>query len=280
MNFHQLPTKHVDQISLNVSNLDRSISFYEEILAFKVLENNEREAILSFDGKTPVLTLVVPDNVAPINYRNTGLYHVAYLLPSRKDLADCVFYFINKRIPVQGASDHGVSEAFYLADPDGNGIEIYADRHPDQWRWSGSLVNMVTEPMQIEDLLTERSEEGWKGCPEDTVIGHVHLQVDNLKPIREFYIDLLQFDVVAEYGPQALFISDQKYHHHIALNIWHSSGGNKKKENEVGLNWYSIKMTEDEREKIKSSLEQAGYMVIEENNRYIVEDPAGITIHF
>ncbi|MGM8214971.1 VOC family protein [Bacillaceae bacterium W0354] len=149
-----------------------------------------------------------------------------------------------------------------------------------EWQWNNGRVNMYTDSLNLEELLQHQTDEGWQGFPEGSVIGHIHLKVHDLNVVREFYCDLLNFDVVAEYGPQALFISDKGYHHHIGLNIWQSAGGQKKLEKEVGLNWYSIKMTEDERQDIKKKLEQKGYLIEELKGSFVVEDPAGIKIYF
>lgn len=274
MSFHKLPTKHIDQLSLNVSNLDQSITFYREMLGMKLLEQSDRQAVFTFDGKNPILTIEQPNDVKPLDRRKTGLFHVAYLVPTRADLANVVYHFWRNQLPVQGASDHRVSEALYLADPDGNGIEIYRDRDPEEWKWQGNEVVMDTIPLDIQGLLKERTEEGWDGFTSDSMIGHIHLQVDDLKDVQPFY-EKLGFDVVAKYGPQALFMSDNRYHHHIGLNVWNSRGGTKRDDHEVGLNWYSIKMTEGDRHHVKESF---GEQVQDTEAGYFLEDPAGITI--
>ena len=280
MSFHKLPTKHVNELSLNVSDLERSLSFYEHVLGFSILNKKANQATMTVDGETPILNLIQPENVRQLNARKTGLYHAAYLLPSRSDLADFLLFAIENRIPLQGASDHGVSEAIYLADPDGNGIEIYSDRQEEEWEWQNNRVHMITEALQADHLVQDKSDDGWLGAPKETVIGHVHLQVHNLEQIQKFYVNYFDFNVVLNYGAHALFISDNNYHHHIGLNVWNSMNGAKKEADEVGLNWYSIKMTEDDRQVVKDKLIKANIQVEEQAGRYIVEDPAGITIRF
>ncbi|RPF54072.1 VOC family protein [Aquisalibacillus elongatus] len=276
MTYHKLPTKYIDQISLNVTDIERSVMFYRDVLGMNLLSHTIQRAVFSFEGETPVLTIVQPDDVKTLDRGKTGLFHIAYLVPSRSDLADVVYYFWKNQLPVQGASDHYVSEAFYLSDPDGYGIEIYRDREPNEWKWNGEHVEMATVPLDIEDLLKERSEEGWTGFPKDSTIGHIHLQVHDLQAVKPFY-ETLGFDVVANYGAQALFMADQYYHHHIGLNTWGSRNGEPKHDDEVGLNWYSVKMTEQDREQVKENLER---QVQEQNGQYIAKDPAGIEVRF
>ncbi|GEL77292.1 VOC family protein [Tenuibacillus multivorans] len=276
MNYHQLPTKYIDQLSLNVSDIQRSIDFYSNTIGMQVLENGDRKAVMTFDGEQPILTLVQPESVNPLDRRKTGLFHVAYLVPTRSDLANAVYYFWKNQLPIQGASDHRVSEALYLADPDGNGIEIYRDREPNEWKWNNERVEMDTIPLDVNGILQERTDEGWNGFPKDSKIGHIHLQVHDIASVQPFY-EALGFDVVAEYGPQALFMADQKYHHHIGMNVWNSRNGEKKLENDIGLNWYSVKMTEEDRQKAKENLSD---QVSEAEGHYVVEDPAGIKVKF
>ncbi len=253
MSYHELPTKYIDQISLSVSNLEKSITFYKDILGMNLLSQTDDQAIFSFDGETPILTIEQVEYVKPLDRRKTGLFHIAYLVPTREDLANIVYHFWRNQLPVQGASDHKVSEALYLADPDGNGIEIYRDRDPEEWDWNGEEVVMDTIPLDIEGLLKERTEEGWTGFPSESTIGHIHLQIHDLPSVQPFY-EKLGFEVVAKYGPQALFMSDDKYHHHIGLNVWNSRNSEAKSDDEVGLNWFSVKMTDGDRDKVKKLL--------------------------
>ncbi|TFB19219.1 VOC family protein [Filobacillus milosensis] len=274
MSYHKLPTKYIEQISLNVSDITRSKEFYINKLGMKLLNEEDHKATLSFDNQTPAVELVQPENVVPLDRSKTGLFHVAFLVPSKTDLANVVYYLWKNQIPIQGASDHLVSEALYLQDPDGNGIEIYRDRPHEEWKWKNDHVVMDSVPLDVEGLLQERSETGWKGFPENTVIGHIHLQVHNLEEVRPFY-EKLGFDIVAEYGPQALFMADNHYHHHIGLNVWNSRNGEKKHNNEIGLNWYSIQMTKEERKEIRKRLD-----IELSGGLYTVEDPSGIKIKF
>ncbi|PKR77095.1 glyoxalase [Halalkalibacillus sediminis] len=279
MNFHQLPTKHIEKISLNVTDLEKSIEFYKHILGFDILTKHENHVELTLDGERALVELVQPANAEPLDPNKTGLFHVAYLVPKRADLANALYYFLSEEFPIQGASDHGVSEAIYLADPDGNGIEIYADRDEKDWKWSAGQVKMMTEPIQSEELIARRTPGGWNGLPQETTIGHIHLQVHNLALAEPFYRKI-GFEKVANYGSQAFFIADQKYHHHIGLNIWRSANSQPKESTEAGLNWFRVKMTESERKNTLRGLLELDYDVNQSLDYYEVRDPSGIIVHF
>ena len=153
-NFHQKPITFVGEVSINVMELDNAITFYQEIIGFQVLEQTERKAVLTTDGKTPLLTLEQPANVIPKEGRTSGLYHFALLLPTRADLSVFLRHLLQTGYRF-GASDHYVSEALYISDPDGNGIEVYWDRPSSEWTWSNGEVAMATEPLDGESLLAE-----------------------------------------------------------------------------------------------------------------------------
>ena len=275
MNFHQEPVTFVGQVNLKVQNLERSIAFYKDVIGFRVLEQNDRTASLTADGKTVLLSIEQPDHVVPKQGRTTGLYHFALLLPQRADLGNILKHFIQIGYPLQGASDHFVSEAIYLADPDGNGIEVYADRAPSKWDWSKNEVVMATEPLDAQDLLTEALGD-WNGLPAGTVMGHIHLHVSELKKTEEFYTKGLGFEVVNRYGNQALFISDGKYHHHIGLNTWNGVGAPAPLPNSVGLESYTLMLpTEEKRDKMIDQLKSIGAFITVENGILITLDPSG-----
>ena len=153
MGFHTKPTTFVGHVKIKVENLERSLTFYQDVLGFDILEQTNSTATLTTDGKTSILSLEQPENVIPKQGRTTGLYHFAILLPERSDLANIVVHFVEKGIRF-AASDHLVSEALYLDDPDGNGIEIYSDRDPSVWKWDRNEVAMTTIRLDIQNLLT------------------------------------------------------------------------------------------------------------------------------
>jgi catechol 2,3-dioxygenase len=275
MGFHREPNTFVDQLNLKVENLERSLQFYQEVIGFQILERNERVVKLTADGITTLLTIEQPEKAMAKQPHTTGLYHFALLLPNRSDLADIVQYFIKIGMRF-GSSDHLVSEALYLSDPDKNGIEIYVDRPSSQWDWNKGEVEMAVDPLDFENLLTVVTQEPWTGLPDGTVMGHIHLHVSELKKIEEFYTKGLGFEVVNRYGTQALFIATGKYHHHIGLNTWAGEGIPAPAENSVGLNWYSIVLPNEEaRKQVVTQLENIGTSVKEENGFFVTKDPSG-----
>ncbi|MED4402269.1 VOC family protein [Metabacillus fastidiosus] len=279
MNFHQKPVTFVGQVNLKVQNLERSLAFYQKVIGFKVLEQTETSVSLTADGKTVLLSIQQPNNIVPKQERTTGLYHFALLLPRRSDLAKIVQHFIGIGLRF-GSSDHLVSEALYLSDPDGNGIEIYIDRDPSEWKWGNEEVEMAVDPLNFVSLLAEGKQQSWKGLPAATVMGHIHLHVSELKKTEEFYIKGLGFEVVNRYGAQALFISDSKYHHHIGLNTWNGVGAPAPSPNSVGLESFTLMLpNEEKRNKIITQLNSIGVSVTEENNSFITSDPSGNRIY-
>lgn len=276
MEFHQKPHIFVSQVEIKVENLERSLDFYKKMIGFQVLEESENKATLTANGETALLTIVQPENAVSKKTRTTGLYHYALLLPNRSDLARVLQHLMQHRYPLQGASDHLVSEALYLADPDGNGIEIYTDRPASDWNWKSKEVVMSSERLDIENLLTEAEGEMWGGLPTETLMGHIHLHVSELSKTEEFYVKGLGFTVVNRYGQQALFISTGEYHHHIGLNTWNGVGAPAPVENSVGLNWFSLEFPDEEsREMIVGQLANIGASVHELNGVFETRDPSG-----
>ncbi|WP_059173130.1 VOC family protein [Bacillus sp. FJAT-27445] len=274
MNFHREPATFVGQVNLKVQDLNRSISFYKEVIGFTVLNQYERKANLTADGKTVLLTIEQPEAVGPNQAGTTGLYHFALLLPKRSDLASIVSHFMNigQRI---GSSDHLVSEALYLSDPDGNGIEIYIDRDPSEWKWSGPEVDMAVDPLDFAGLLSGGIAK-WEGLPAETVMGHIHLHVAELRKVEEFYTKGLGFEVVNRYGSQALFISTAKYHHHIGLNTWNGIGAPRPGKKSAGLESFTLVLPDDEsRAAVVANLKAIGADVTEEDGVFVTEDPSG-----
>ena len=278
--FHQPPAIYVNEVNIKVSNLARSIQFYEEIIGLKVLSQTETTANLTADGKTTLVSLTQIENALPKS-RTAGLYHFAILLPSRKNLAVFLRHLIQSGYPF-GAGDHLVSEALYLNDPDGNGIEVYSDRPASKWAWKDDLVIMSTEQIDAKGILAE-SQSPWNGLPAGTIMGHIHLHVSNLQEAEDFYTKGLGFDVVSYY-PQAVFMASEKYHHHIAINTWAGIGAPPTPENGVGLNWYEVVYpNENARKETDERLQSLGYEVEEESDYFVTSDPSGnnirLTVH-
>ncbi len=272
-NFHRKPNTFVGQVNINVTDLDSALAFYQDVIGFQVLEQTDRKAVLTTDGKTGLLTLEQPIDVTPKEARTSGLYHFALLLPTRADLSIFLQHLLQTGYRF-GASDHHVSEALYITDPDGNGIEVYRDRPSSEWTWSNGEVSMVTDPLNGESLLAESDSE-WNGLPADTVMGHIHLHVSDLQKAEEFYVKGLDFTVVSHY-PQAVFIATGRYHHHIAINTWQGVGAPAPKKNSVGLNWYTLVFPNEEaRGKAMEQLQEIGASVTAENDFFVTEDPSG-----
>lgn len=275
--YHESPVTYIRQVSINVVDLDRSIKFYKQVIGFQLLNQTDSQATLTANGTDPLLILNVPENPQPKQRQTTGLYHFAILLPERKDLAAFLQHIQHLNLPY-GASDHSVSEAIYLNDPDGNGIEVYRDRPDVKWQYEEDRLHMTTEPLDQVGLLQETVGE-WEKLPTDTMIGHIHLHVANLAISQTFYEDGLNFDLITTY-PGALFMSSGGYHHHLGLNIWNGEGAVRPKKNNAGLNFFTIVIKDEAtREQLKDNLEQMNVTVETFDNAYVVEDPSGNVIH-
>jgi catechol 2,3-dioxygenase len=264
-------------VNLKVQDLERSLQFYREIIGLKVLDRTEKTASLTADGKKPLVTIEQPEHVTPMRGRTTGLYHFALLLPTRRDLARITVHFAARQVYL-GSADHLVSEALYLWDPDGNGIEIYRDRDPSEWNWTRDEVDMAVDPLNFKDLLAGVShEDDWDVLPRETVMGHIHLHVADLEEAETFYVEGLGFEVVNRFGEQALFLSTGKYHHHIGINTWNGVGAPRPPETSVGLKSYTLVYPGAEaREAAADNLRRLGAAVdVAEDGAYATSDPSG-----
>jgi catechol 2,3-dioxygenase len=220
------PALRIASVALAVSELSRSADFYEQVLGLPVISRDSGGALLGPDPEHPLLALTASPEATPAPPGSTGLFHVAYLHPSRVELAATMRRVVDNRWRFDGASDHGVSEALYLSDPDGLGIEIYVDRRRELWDRpaDGHGVKMVTLPLDLDDLLGQGAPEATAAMPADAAIGHVHLKVADVPRAVAFYRDALGLEEQARL-PSAGFLSAGGYHHHIGLNSWQSQGG-------------------------------------------------------
>jgi len=207
-------------VHLTVSDLERSLAYYRKVVGLDVLEQDADRASLGADS-TELLGLVEQPGAQPSD-GYTGLFHFALLVPDRPALARWLTHAVRDEVPLTGLSDHYVSEAIYLRDPDRHGIEIYADRPRELWEGRVG-ERMTTEPLDVKDLLGE-ADGDFDGIPAGTTMGHVHLKVASIPQTVEFYRDLLGFDLVVERVPQAAFLSAGGYHHHLGANTWESAG--------------------------------------------------------
>lgn len=236
--FHDAQATQVTNIVLNVQDLNKMTSFYQNILGFSIKDQSSNQTIFNVGAHGHTLTLKRIEDGRKPAFREAGLFHIAYLLPSREDLANFLYHAAQKNIAV-GGGDHLVSEALYFADPEGNGIEVYHDRDKETWQWSNGFVKMDTLEVDANDLIAQRTNEGWQGWPDDGIIGHLHLKTHNLGEARAFYIDQLGLQHISNF-PQALFMSTQHYHHHIAANTWQSNQVRLDNDQSYGLSHIDI----------------------------------------
>lgn len=228
----------IGHVHLKVKDLNRMEAFYTKTIGFEVLKQEDSRVYLGVAPDHVLLILEHQPSYVVKPARTVGLYHFAILLPSRADLARALMHLAESRTPMQGASDHGFSEALYLADPEGNGIEIYADRPREQWEGRVDEVG-TTIALDVEDLLrTAAGDETWNGMPNGTIMGHIHLHVSDLSTVEAFYVERLGFDIMTVYGEQALFVAAGGYHHHIGLNTW--AGTAMPPADSTGLYAYSL----------------------------------------
>jgi catechol 2,3-dioxygenase len=229
------PDLRIGGVHLAVSDIARSADFYEHVLGLPPISRDPDKALLGGDPGRPALVLVALAHPTPVPVHRTGLFHVAWLHPSREALAATVRRVATARWPITGASDHGVSEALYLSDPDALGIEIYADRPREQWQPGpdGQGLNIVTLPLDLDDLLASSGGEA-PGGEEGMAVGHVHLKVADVARASAFYRDALGFDEKARL-PGAAFLAADGYHHHVGLNQWQSAGASTPPDSAPGL---------------------------------------------
>lgn len=265
-------------VKLRVKDLARAKDFYVKALGLSEIKQEDGALLLGASG-TPLVWLEehadarqLPSNSA------TGLYHFAILLPSRKELGFVLRNLIALGIDV-GQGDHLVSEAFYLSDPDGNGIEIYVDRPREDWTYDAAgNVNMATNAVDWQSMVAEAGEDVWHGMPASTVMGHVHFHVKTLEDGKRFYQEALGFDVMADWSRmKAMFLAAGGYHHHVGMNLWAGEGAPAVPEDAVGLDWWTLVYPDSaELTKAVETLRAKGYDV-KEGDAYYVTDESGIT---
>ena len=268
------PATQVGLVALTVADLDRSLTFYTEALGFALMQRDGATAILGA-GDAPLLALTELPGAQPWPGHYTGLYHFAILVPTRLDLARSLIRLLQVGLPFPGQADHAVSEALYLSDPDGNGIEIYRDRPRAEWTWQGDRVHMVTEPLDVRGILAEATAQPapWSGLPAGTRLGHMHLQVGNIEQAAEFYHGVLGFDITAQM-PSALFISAGGYHHHLGLNTWQSRGSGPAPAGTAGLRYFTLEMpSEEARAEVLARVAAAGLPSSQVAETVAVRDP-------
>lgn len=276
----QLPVETtVKQVQLNVANLDNMIDFYTKIIGLKLVERLGNQAMLSTQGSMEPLLLLEEHPEQLANSHTTGLYHTAFLLPSRKDLGNTLIWLLQNQQEL-GAADHGYSEALYLTDPEGNGIEIYHDKPMDDWdiRANGEIVG-VTEELDGA-AVAEAADGQWLGLAPGSRLGHIHLQVADLEETQRFY-EQLGFSLTSNFGRQAKFFAAGNYHHHIGTNTWAGRQLPLRSKDQLGLTTYTFQLPSKERvEELKVHLKEQQLLFEEQTNGVILADPNGMFIAF
>jgi catechol 2,3-dioxygenase len=271
------PDTHIGSVHLTVADLDQQQSFYEQAIGLRELGRDGQTVRLGPEGG-PVVLELTGDPDAPRRPRGTtGLYHFAILVPGRADLGQALRRVIDAGWRFTGASDHLVSEALYLNDPEGNGIEIYRDRSRDEWpRDDEGVIQMATLPLDLDGVLGEvdASIPAPAEMPAGTTIGHIHLNVANIPAAEDFYSGALGFDVMVRSYPGALFVAAGGYHHHIGLNTWESAGGQPPAPGSTGLRSFEIVLpSREEADRVAEHAHAAGADVTAGENGAIVLDP-------
>lgn len=267
-------------VQIRVSELERSILFYEKVVGLKLLSREKDRAELTADGRTPLLILRQIAAPRPLGRSSAaGLYHFAILLPDRPSLGLVLRNMIDAGIHI-GQGDHLVSEALYIQDPDNNGIELYADRPRSGWkRDSEGYYVMTTDPVDVDGLLAASAGLVWNGLPAGTVIGHVHFHVGNLERAKSFYCGVLGFELTAYYGGAALFVSAGGYHHHIGLNVWAGEGAAAAPADAPNIDFFTIVVpAPGDLEVIRQRAAAAGVETAGDSGMLTLTDPWNIGI--
>jgi catechol 2,3-dioxygenase len=270
------PATRMGAVHLTVASLERSLDYYGTSIGLAVLAQAAGRATLGA-GERRLLELTEVPGAQPAPGR-TGLFHFALLLPDRRSLALWVAHAVRERVRLAGASDHFVSEAIYLSDPDRHGIEIYADR--PRALWEGQVAErMGTDPLDLEGLLGELDDpvsEPFERQPDGTTMGHVHLQVSQIPPSVEFYRDVVGFGLMAEYGGQAAFLSAGGYHHHVGANTWRSGGAGPPAPGAAALRRFEIVLPDAaERDRLTKRIAASGQVLEDDPAGPLARDPSG-----
>jgi len=236
---------HIGPVGMVARDLDLLAGYYQNLLGLSVLERTPKLAKLGVNGVT-ILEIEHMPNAKPDDQRTAGLYHNAFLMPTRADLARWILHIAKNRVPVSGASDHDVSEAIYLDDPEGNGVEVYSDRKAESWRREGKTIFQKTDPLDIEAIVREvdPATATYSEAPGGLRVGHIHLRVGNTDQAEKFYCDILGMEVTRR-RTGATFISSGGYHHHVGANVWHSQGAGMRDKDRAGLAFFTIEAADD-----------------------------------
>ncbi len=271
------PTTHIGTVALTVNDLGFQTSFYERALGLRVLERDGQTVRLGPPEGPAILELSGDPDAPRRPHGTTGLYHFAVLVPSRPDLAQALRRVLEAGWRFTGASDHLVSEALYLNDPEGNGIEIYRDRPRDEWtRDDEGRLQMATLPLDLDGVMGEIDPAGAISpeLPDGTYVGHMHLQVAGIPAAEDFYVRALGFEPTVRTYPGALFVSAGGYHHHVGLNTWESAGGSPPPAGSTGLRSFELVLpSAEDAERVAEQARSAGAEVSARDGHTVVLDP-------
>ena len=246
----------IGAVGLKARDLSRLTDFYSQAIGLHVLDRDSKTARLGAGGVT-LLELEHAPGATPDDPRTAGLYHTAFLQPTRADLGRWLVHAAQNRVQLTGASDHLVSEAIYLDDPEGNGIEVYRDRLPEEWRWNGDRIQMATDRLDLDNLAADTGNTAYAGAPDGLRIGHIHLRVGDLGATQQFYSGVIGLNPTAGRGG-ALFMSSGRYHHHVGSNVWHSAGAGQRDDDRAGLAWFALEAADEkERDAVLARLKAA-----------------------
>jgi catechol 2,3-dioxygenase len=270
------PQTRPGPVHLTVSNLAGAVDYYRDAVGLDVLEDGVGRARLGAGDRELLVLVEEPGARSGRGY--TGLYHFALLVPERRQLAAWLAHAARDAVPLVGLSDHDVSEALYLADPDGHGVEIYCDRPRETWE--GQVGDrLTTMPLDVDSLMSELDDPAstpFDGLPAGTVMGHVHLKVTDIPSSVGFYRDVLGFDLTAQLGEQAAFLAAGGYHHHVGANTWESAGSLPPPPGTAALRHASIVLPDNgARADVIVRLETAGHRLEQEEGDPLVRDPSG-----
>jgi catechol 2,3-dioxygenase len=269
----------IGAVGLRARDLSRLTDFYNQAIGLQLIDRDGKSARLGAGGVT-LLELESAPNATPDDPRTAGLYHTAFLQPTRSDLGRWLVHAARNRVALTGASDHLVSEAIYLDDPEGNGIEVYRDRLPEEWRWNGDRIQMATDRLNLDDLAMQAGNTGYASAPDGLRIGHIHLRVGDLGVTQQFYCDTLGLEPTAGRNG-ALFMSSGRYHHHIGSNTWHSAGAGKRDDDRAGLSWFAIEAADAaQRDTVLARLKGANVPLTSSAQSSEVRDPFGTRVRF
>ena len=265
----------VGPVSLTVADLEAAAGFYERAIGLERAGDGATGTVSLGAGDAALVELVGEPGAPPRPRATTGLFPLAILVPDRAALAAAMRRVGDAGWRFTGASDHLVSEALYLNDTEGNGIELYRDRPREEWDYRDGQLQMDTLPLDLASLLAEEGADPDR-MPTGTTIGHVHLNVADIAESERFYADALGFDVTVRGYPGALFVSAGGYHHHLGLNVWNGEGVPAPPAGSRGLRHYEVGLSSAEDvQRARARLEQAGFDAEEGDDGVLVRDPAG-----